>query len=94
MSVACLFAKSLQSCLTLCDPVDSSLPGPSVLGILQARILEWLPFPPPGALPHPDIKPMSLLSPPLAGGFFTTSGTWEGIICHLYLDKPGKSQRA
>ena len=34
-------AKSLQSCLTLCDPTDSSLPGSSVPGILQARILEW-----------------------------------------------------
>ena len=34
-------AKSLQSCLTLCDPVDSSLPGSSVHGIFQARVLEW-----------------------------------------------------
>ena len=33
-------AKLLQSCLTLCDPIDSSLPGSSVSGILQARILE------------------------------------------------------
>jgi len=31
-----------QSCLTLCDPMDSSLPGSSVHGILQARILEWV----------------------------------------------------
>jgi len=35
-------AKSLQSCLTLCDPMDSSLLGSSVRGILQARILEWV----------------------------------------------------
>ena len=35
-------AKLLQSCPTLCDPIDSSLPGSSVLGILQARILEWV----------------------------------------------------
>ena len=35
-------AKSLQSCPTLCDPVDGSLPGSSVLGILQARTLEWV----------------------------------------------------
>ena len=34
-------AKSLQSCLTLCNPRDSSPPGSSVAGILQARILEW-----------------------------------------------------
>ena len=31
-----------QSCLTLCDPTDHSLPGSSVHGILQARILEWV----------------------------------------------------
>ena len=35
-------AKSLQSCLTLCDPIDSSPLGSSVPGILQARILEWV----------------------------------------------------
>ena len=38
-------AKSLQLCLTLCDPMDGSLPGFSVLGILQARILEWVAIP-------------------------------------------------
>ena len=31
-----------QSCLTLCDPMDCSLPGSSVYGILQARTLEWV----------------------------------------------------
>ena len=35
-------AKSLQSCPTLCDPIDGSPPGSSVRGILQARILEWV----------------------------------------------------
>ena len=35
-------AKSLQSCLTLCDPRDGSPPGPAVPGILQARTLEWV----------------------------------------------------
>ena len=34
-------AKSLQSCLTLCNPIDGSPPGSSVPGILQARALEW-----------------------------------------------------
>ena len=33
--------KSLQSCLTLCDPIDGSPPGSPVPGILQARTLEW-----------------------------------------------------
>ena len=35
-------AKSLQSCLTLCDPIDGSPPGSPVPGILQARTLEWV----------------------------------------------------
>ena len=35
-------AKSLQSCLTLCDPIDSSPPGSAVPAILQARTLEWV----------------------------------------------------
>ena len=41
LSWACL-AKSLQSCLTLCDPIDSSPPGSSIPGILQARTLKWV----------------------------------------------------
>ena len=35
-------AKSLQSCPTLCDPVDDSPPGSAVCGIFQARVLEWV----------------------------------------------------
>ena len=35
-------AKSLQSCATLCNPIDGSPPGPEVPGILQARTLEWV----------------------------------------------------
>ena len=40
--MACVFSKSLQSCLTLCDPMDHSLPGSSVHGILHAKILKWV----------------------------------------------------
>ena len=41
-TAAATAAKSLQSCPTLCDPIDGSPPGLSVPGILQARILEWV----------------------------------------------------
>ena len=41
-SAAAAAAKSLQSCLTLCDPIDGSPPGSSVHGILQTRILDWV----------------------------------------------------
>ena len=37
-----LVAKSLQSCPTLCDPIDGSPPGSAIPGILQARTLEWV----------------------------------------------------
>ena len=52
-------AKSLQSCPTLCDPIDHSPPDSSVHGILQARTLDELPRPPPGDLPDPGTKPRS-----------------------------------
>ena len=41
----CAHAKSLQSCLTLCDPMDCSVPDSSARGILQARALEWVAMP-------------------------------------------------
>ena len=48
-----------QSCLTLCNPMDCSLPGFTVDGIFQARVLSGLPFPSPGDLPNPGIEPRS-----------------------------------
>ena len=48
-----------QLCPTLCDPVDSSLSGSSVFGILQVTIQVGLPFPSPGDLPDTGIKPGS-----------------------------------
>ena len=41
-AAAAAAAKSLQSCPTLCDPIDSSPPGSPAPGILQARTLEWV----------------------------------------------------
>ena len=49
-----------------------SPPGSALHGISQARIQSGLPFPSPGDLPDPGTEPMSLVSPALAGGFFTT----------------------
>ena len=42
MPAAAAAAKLLQSCLTLCDPIDGSPPGSTAPGILQARTLEWV----------------------------------------------------
>ena len=57
---------------TLCDPVDCILPGSFVHRIFQARILEWVAISYSRDLPDSGIKPSSLASPALAGGFFIT----------------------
>ena len=67
-NLACVHEKSLQSCLTLCDPMDCSLPGSSVHGILQARVLEWAAMPPSRGPSPPGTTPESLTAA-LAGGF-------------------------
>ena len=71
-----MHAKLLQSCPTLCDTMDCSLPGSSVHGVLQARV-HPLPCPPSGDLPDPRTESVSLKSPALAGEFFITRATWE-----------------
>ena len=50
---------------------------------------DGLPCPPPGDLPNPEIEPASLMPPTLAGGFFTTSITWE--VCDM--SKPNINHR-
>ena len=51
--------------------------APLTMGFSRQEYWSELPCPPPGDLPHPGIEPMSFTSPALAGGFFTTSTTWE-----------------
>ena len=51
-----------QSCLTLCHPMDCGPPGSAVHVILQARILDWLPFPSPVYLPNPETELLYSLS--------------------------------
>ena len=84
---ACLRAKSFQSSLTLCDPMDCSPLGSSVHGILQAR--SGLPCPSPGISWTQGLNP-SLTSPALAGGCFTTSVTWEAQeMAHMWIIQNG-----
>ena len=72
---ACMHAKSLQSCLTLCDPMDNMQPARLPYPWRFSRQEYWsgLPCPPRGDLPNPGIKPMSLMPPELTSGFFTTN---------------------
>ena len=73
-----LRAKSLQSRLTLCDPVDWSPPGSFLpMRFSKQEYCSVLPFPPPVDRPNPGIEPVSLTSAALAGWFFTTNATWE-----------------
>ena len=80
VKLSCMSAKLIQSCLTLCDPIDCSLPGSSVHGILQARILEWVAVPSSrGASQLRDKTHISYVS--LIGGwFFTTGATCEAQL--------------
>ena len=73
-------AKLIESCPTLRDIMDCNLPVSSVHGILQARTLEWVAMLSSRGSFNPGIEPMSLISPPLASGFFTTSATWEALM--------------
>ena len=82
----CVCVQLLQSCPILYDTMNCSPPGSSVPGILQARILERLPCPSPGDLPHPVIKPMS----PAPSAWQVDSlprATWEVLLPRLDLHK-------
>ena len=83
---ACMLAKLLQSCPTLCDPMDCSCQdcsplGSSVQGILQAS---GSPSPSPGDLPDPGIKPTCFMSPALAGRFSITSASGKPYIIYIH----------
>ena len=77
----CVYAKSLQSYLTLCNPRDCSPPGSSIHGILQARILEWvgMPFSKRSSQPREQVL--------FCFVFLTTSTIWEVPPCPAVLTK-------
>ena len=68
-------AKSLQLCLTI-----ATLWTPQTVGFSRQECWSGLPWLPPGDLPNPGIEPVVLMSPALAGGFFTISITWEDLL--------------
>ena len=71
-----------QLCLTLGDPMDCSLPGFSVHGILQERIQEWVTAPFSGDLPNSGIKPGS---PALHADFLPSEPAGKPHICRINL---------
>ena len=62
---SCVCAKSLQSCPTLCDPMDCSIPTPLSIGFSRQEDWSGLPCPSPGDLPDPGIKSVSPVTPAL-----------------------------
>ena len=99
---ACLPAKSLQSCLTLCDSMDHSLLGSSVHGVLQARILELVGMPSSGEPSWSRDRTQVSCGSCIAGGFFTTKlpkKPFDSLTVtlspqtHATLDKERTSQR-
>ena len=83
----CLCAQSLQSCPTLCDPMDCSPPESSVYGILQARILEWVAMSPLGDLPNPGIEPVSPVSPALQADSLLQRHRGSPVFQHVFQHK-------
>ena len=70
-----------KSCLTLVTPWTVALQAPLSMGFSRQEYWSGLPFPSLGDLSNPGIEPVSLTSPTLTGGFFTTSTTWEALGC-------------
>ena len=80
--LAAAAAKSLQSCPTLCNPIDGSPPGSPVPGILQARTLEWVAIAFSGDLLDPGIKPEFPVSPALQADSLPLSQ--QGSYIYIY----------
>ena len=69
-----------QSCLTLCTPWTVACQASLPMGFFKQEYWSGVPFPTAGDLFDSGVEPMSLASPALAGGFFTTSATWEALL--------------
>ena len=67
-----VYVKVTQSCPTLCDPITVAHHAPLPTEFSRQEYWSGLPFPSPGNLPDPGIKPTSLVLPVLADRFFTT----------------------
>ena len=73
----CVHAKSFSHCPTLCKPSVIARQAPVSAGASRQEYWTGLLCPPLGYLSDPGLKPVSLMSPAWAGGFFTTNTTWE-----------------
>ena len=74
-----------QSCPTLCNPTDCSCQAPSSMGFSRRKYWSGLPFPPPGDLPNPGLKPLSPESPALQADSLPLSHWGSPIMYSIYM---------
>ena len=96
INIMCMLSRF--SHIPLCETTwTEARQAPLSMGILQARILEWFPRPPPGPLPDPGIESVSLTFPALTGGFFATSVVWKycvAIFNSVFIGKETNTQNS
>ena len=76
--------QSLSSVRLFVTPGTAACQVPLSIGFSRQEYWSGLPFLTPGDLPDPGIEPMSLVSPALAGGFFTTRAAWE-VLAQIHV---------
>ena len=80
-----LYMVLIQSCLSFATPQTIAHQAPVSMGVSRQEYWSGLPFPLPGDLSDPGIEPKSYMSLALAGGFFTTSASWEAHVIYILL---------
>ena len=81
----------LQSCPTLCNPLDAAHQAPLSIGSSRQEYWSGLPCPSPGDLPKPGIESVSFMSPALAGGFFTTEPPGKPLFSSVQFSSVAQS---
>ena len=74
------FCMCAQSCRVFATPLTVAHQAPLSVGFSRQKYCSGLPFPSPGDLSDLGIEPVSLMSPALAGRFFSTSANWEAAL--------------
>ena len=86
-SFVIMCAKSLQLCLTLCDPMDHSQQAPLSMGFSRRKYWSGLPFPPPGDLSDPGIEPTPFNVSCIGRWVLYTRASWEALCYNVNLYK-------
>ena len=85
MILMCAAAKWFQLYPSFCDPMDCACQAFLSMGFSKQEYWSWLPCPPPGGFPDPEIETASLTSPTLGGRYFITSTIWKAQYSCIYM---------